>query len=101
MPSKNSPWLDRPHVRGSTAVDMTTPPVISLTYFDIPGPAEAIRLAFYVGDVSFEDRRVSRDEFAVMKPGRCRREYRIVYLVYHVNAFPPGVTSTGASVSCQ
>ena len=51
---------------------MSTSPVISLTYFDIPGPAEAIRLAFYVGEVPFEDRRVSRDEFAVMKPGPVR-----------------------------
>lgn len=43
------------------------PPSIVLTYFDIPGPAEAIRLAFYMAGVPFEDRRVSRREFANMK----------------------------------
>ncbi len=50
---------------------MSTSPVITLTYFDIPGPAEAIRLAFFVGGVEFEDRRVSRDEFeSNLKPGQ-------------------------------
>ncbi|CAN0017992.1 unnamed protein product [Ectocarpus sp. 12 AP-2014] len=42
---------------------------ITLTYFDIPGPAEAIRLAFYVGGIPFKDRRVSRQEFAKIKQG--------------------------------
>eukprot|EP00904_Undaria_pinnatifida_P005905 jgi/Undpi1/2444/HiC_scaffold_13.g05825.m1 len=42
-------------------------PSIVLTYFDIPGPAEAIRLAFYIAGVPFEDRRVSRNDFANMK----------------------------------
>ena len=53
-----------------TAVAMPKPmPSIVLTYFDIPGPAEAIRLAFYIAGVPFEDRRVSRNDFANMKAG--------------------------------
>lgn len=45
------------------------PSSIVLTYFDIPGPAEAIRLAFYIANVAFEDRRVGRGDFAIMKAG--------------------------------
>lgn len=57
-------------VGNTTAVAMPTPvPSIVLTYFDIPGPAEAIRLAFYIAGVPFEDRRVSRNDFANMKSG--------------------------------
>lgn len=47
----------------------STPSSIVLTYFDIPGPAEAIRLTFYIAGVPFEDKRITRDEFAVMKKG--------------------------------
>ncbi|CAM9967048.1 unnamed protein product, partial [Pylaiella littoralis] len=54
-----------------------SPISISLTYFDIPGPAEAIRLAFYVGDVQFEDKRVSRDEFAKLKAGKSNHWFPI------------------------
>lgn len=62
---------------------MATSPVISLTYFDIPGPAEAIRLAFYVGDVPFEDRRVSRDDFELLKAGRCQLGVWVGWCVTH------------------
>ncbi|CAM9679449.1 unnamed protein product, partial [Sphacelaria rigidula] len=40
-----------------------------LTYFDLPGRAEATRLAFAVGDVEFEDKRISFDEFADVASG--------------------------------
>ncbi|CAM9314066.1 unnamed protein product [Hapterophycus canaliculatus] len=43
------------------------PASITLTYFDIPGPAEAIRLAFFVADVPFEDKRIDRNEFEKVK----------------------------------
>lgn len=45
------------------------PPRIRLTYFDIPGPVEAVRLAFYISGIDFEDERVSREEFSLLKPG--------------------------------
>lgn len=35
-----------------------------LTYFNFPARAEATRLAFSVGDVEFEDKRISFEEFA-------------------------------------
>jgi glutathione S-transferase len=39
-------------------------PAIKLTYFDSPGRAEAIRLAFFISGIQFEDVRVSKEEFA-------------------------------------
>eukprot|EP00922_Rhytidocystis_sp_ex-Travisia-forbesii_P034980 GHVS01051955.1.p1 GENE.GHVS01051955.1~~GHVS01051955.1.p1 ORF type:complete len:213 (+),score=25.84 GHVS01051955.1:105-743(+) len=41
----------------------------TLIYFDITGRAESIRLAFHVGGVDFEDKRISREEFEKMKGG--------------------------------
>lgn len=64
-----------------------SPISISLTYFDIPGPAEAIRLAFYVGDVQFEDKRVSRDEFAKLKAGKSNHWFPIQQQYSAENAF--------------
>ncbi|CAM9116841.1 unnamed protein product [Discosporangium mesarthrocarpum] len=49
---------------------MSSIPKFTLTYFDIPGPAEAIRLAFYISGISFEDRRIDREEFTRIKLGR-------------------------------
>jgi glutathione S-transferase len=40
---------------------------LELIYFDIPGKAEAIRLAAAVGNVPLEDVRVTRDKFREMK----------------------------------
>ncbi|TDH68046.1 hypothetical protein CCR75_008189 [Bremia lactucae] len=42
-------------------------PSIKLTYLDVAGRAEANRLAFYIGNVPFEDKRLSRAEFASVK----------------------------------
>lgn len=36
---------------------------LKLTYFPSKGRAEAIRLALTVGNIEFEDERISRDEF--------------------------------------
>eukprot|EP00271_Cylindrocystis_brebissonii_P011656 TRINITY_DN29558_c0_g1_i1.p1 TRINITY_DN29558_c0_g1~~TRINITY_DN29558_c0_g1_i1.p1 ORF type:complete len:210 (+),score=51.31 TRINITY_DN29558_c0_g1_i1:310-939(+) len=38
-------------------------PSLKLTYFDIKGRAEAIRLALTIGDVPFEDERLTRDQW--------------------------------------
>lgn len=40
---------------------------IRLTYLDMKGVAEPIRLALFVGDVPFEDRRVSYEQVAAMR----------------------------------
>jgi len=45
---------------------MTTIP--RLTYFDFHGRAEPIRLAFHIGGIKFEDRRISHDEWQAMMP---------------------------------
>lgn len=42
-------------------------PSYRLTYFDIKGLAEPIRLAFTIGQVPFEDIRVTKDEWAAKK----------------------------------
>lgn len=54
------------------------PSSIKLTYFDIPGPAEAVRLVFYVAGIDFEDKRISRKEFALLKPGVVQRSRRMM-----------------------
>lgn len=41
--------------------------VPKLIYFNFKAKAEAIRLAFYIGNIEFEDCRVSREEFDSMK----------------------------------
>jgi glutathione S-transferase len=38
-----------------------------LTYFDFGGRAESIRLAFAIGDITFEDHRISLSEFKSIK----------------------------------
>ncbi|CAM9329103.1 unnamed protein product [Discosporangium mesarthrocarpum] len=43
-------------------------PSITLTYFDAAGRAEPARLAFFIGGVEFEDKRVGFPEFMEMKP---------------------------------
>ncbi|KAH8063117.1 glutathione transferase [Aureococcus anophagefferens] len=42
-------------------------PKLKLTYFDIQGPAEPARLALTIGNVPFEDKRVSGDEMRAMR----------------------------------
>lgn len=39
-----------------------------LTYFDISGRAEATRLAFTIGGIHFEDKRISFAEFPTLAP---------------------------------
>lgn len=43
-------------------------PSIKLTYFDIEGVAEKIRLAFILSEVDFEDNRIAFSEWAELKP---------------------------------
>lgn len=46
---------------------MSAFPALKLSYFGFAGRAEAARLAFYVGGVPFEDKRLSREQFADIK----------------------------------
>jgi hypothetical protein len=41
---------------------------LTLSYFDAQGSAEATRLTLSIGAVPFTDRRVSRDDWAALKP---------------------------------
>mmetsp|Transcript_7944 Transcript_7944/g.21763 ORF Transcript_7944/g.21763 Transcript_7944/m.21763 type:complete len:279 (-) Transcript_7944:321-1157(-) len=45
----------------------STPKDLKLTYFDVPGRAEVLRLALAVGGIKYVDERLSRDEWAVKK----------------------------------
>ncbi|KAI9193042.1 uncharacterized protein BJ171DRAFT_535102 [Polychytrium aggregatum] len=47
---------------------VTKPSSLKLTYFDSPGRAEAIRLTLFIGGVEFEDERLTREQFAAIKP---------------------------------
>jgi glutathione S-transferase len=42
-------------------------PSLQLLYFDVPGKAEAIRLACVYSGVKFDDIRMTREEFMVKK----------------------------------
>jgi len=42
-------------------------PSIKLSYFDIEGPAEKVRLTLAVTDTTFEDYRISREEWPALK----------------------------------
>jgi hypothetical protein len=39
------------------------PPTLKLIYFDYPAKAEAIRLAFHIGHITFDDCRLERETF--------------------------------------
>jgi len=41
-----------------------TPLTLKLTYFDVPGLAESVRLALHAGGIQFEDERLSNEQFA-------------------------------------
>jgi glutathione S-transferase len=49
-------------------VNHNGPPQLKLTYLDVPGRAELSRLILSAGNVSFEDERLTRDEFMAIKP---------------------------------
>lgn len=46
-------------------------PQYKLYYFDIRGRAEITRLLFKQACVEFEDKRLTKEEWAAMKPGEC------------------------------
>nr|WEU39139.1 glutathione S-transferase [Saccharina japonica] len=43
-------------------------PTLVLTYFDMPGAAEAVRWALEQSGLEWEDKRISGEEFGVLKP---------------------------------
>ncbi|GAB9463272.1 Glutathione s-transferase [Globisporangium polare] len=43
-------------------------PTLKLTYFPRPGRGEPIRLALFLGDIAFEDERITPEELALRKP---------------------------------
>ena len=47
---------------------LTKPKDIKLTYFDIPGAGEKIRLALLLGKIPFKDERVGFQECGELKP---------------------------------
>ena len=46
-------------------------PKLVLTYFDIAGAAEPVRWALEHSGLEWEDKRLTRDEFAALKPSEC------------------------------
>lgn len=61
----------RPEPTAKTHQQQTTitmAPKLVLTYFDMGGTADMIRFALELGGLEWEDRRLSQDEFAALKP---------------------------------
>ncbi|KAI9209104.1 glutathione S-transferase [Polychytrium aggregatum] len=51
-----------------SAMTVTKPNSLKVSYFDFTGRAEAVRLSFYVAGIEFEDERLTREQFAAIKP---------------------------------
>lgn len=45
-----------------------TAPKLKVTYFDMTGRAELVRLALHAGGIPFEDERLTREQFGAVKP---------------------------------
>lgn len=56
------PAAESPRSQQREAQNVMAPP--TLIYFDVPGRAGAIRLAFFIGGVEFEDKLVTFEELA-------------------------------------
>jgi len=52
----------------ATALTTGKPKSIKLTYFNFPGAAEKIRLAFWLGGITFEDERIEFADWPALKP---------------------------------
>ncbi|CAH0477442.1 unnamed protein product [Peronospora belbahrii] len=57
-----------PKVKEWYTLQHDTTPKLKLTYMPHPGRGEPIRLALFIGDVEFEDDRITREELATRKP---------------------------------
>ena len=50
-----------------SALTLSQPKQLKITYFNIQGPAEPARLALVIGGVAFEDERLNRDEMMALR----------------------------------
>ena len=50
-----------------SALSLSQPKQLKITYFNIQGPAEPARLALVIGGVAFEDERLNRDEMMALR----------------------------------
>lgn len=56
------------HTHKDTLKTENKMPVVKLTYFNIRGRAEPVRIMFEMAGVKYEDIRVSREDFETLKP---------------------------------
>ncbi|ETV75443.1 hypothetical protein H257_10285 [Aphanomyces astaci] len=59
-------------------------PALKVTYFDMAGRAETVRLALTIGGVPFEDQRLQREQWAALKPSLPFRQLPALTVDGHV-----------------
>ena len=55
---------------------------VKLTYFDLRGRAETIRLLLHYNGIQFQDKRVTNEEWAKLKPSELNRPLRMQRVEY-------------------
>lgn len=68
LKSKKLPKKEAPKAETKAKTKARKAPKLKLTYFNIEGVAEKVRLALVLGGIEFEDERVSFDKWNEMKP---------------------------------
>lgn len=73
-------------------------PKVTLIYFDFKGRAEAARLALHMGGIEFEDKRLSREEFAEFKPKTKFGQVPVIHVDGEVRGFHSFVSVARPSI---
>ncbi|KAF0719928.1 Aste57867_684 [Aphanomyces stellatus] len=74
-------------------------PALKVTYFDMTGRAEMTRLAFVIGDVPFEDERLTREAWMSLKPSAPFKQMPLLTIDGQVLAQSSAITRYAGKLS--